>query len=43
VIRIVPKSTQSGSLEKMMGAKGVRALRWFARPTLVKPPSRPAD
>ena len=38
VIRIVPKRTQSGSLEKMIGAKGVRALRWFARPTLVQLP-----
>jgi hypothetical protein len=32
-----------GRLETMIGPKGVRALRWFARLTLVQPPKQPAD
>jgi hypothetical protein len=40
IIRLVPKRAKSGSLEKRIGAKGVRALRWFARLTAVRPSKR---
>jgi hypothetical protein len=31
VIRLVPTRARQGSLERMIGPKGVQALRWFAR------------
>lgn len=37
VIRLVPTRARRGSLEKMIGPKGVRALRWFARHLTVVP------
>jgi hypothetical protein len=38
VIPLAPIRARRGSLETMIGPKGVRALRWFARLTLVQPP-----
>jgi hypothetical protein len=38
IIRLVPTRARRGRLETMIGPKGVRALRWFARLTLVQPP-----
>jgi hypothetical protein len=37
-IRLAPTRGRRGRLETMIGPKGVRALRWFARLTLVQPP-----
>jgi hypothetical protein len=41
VIRLAPIRARRGSLEKMIGPKGVRALRWFARPVTVMKPQAP--
>ena len=38
IIRLVSTRARRGRLETMIGPKGVRALRWFARLTLVQPP-----
>jgi hypothetical protein len=38
IIRLVPTRARRGRLETMIGPKGMRALRWFARLTLVHPP-----
>jgi hypothetical protein len=37
IIRLVPTRARRGPLEKVIGPKGVRALRWFARLTVVQP------
>jgi hypothetical protein len=40
VIRLLPTRARGGPAEKMIGPKGVRALRWFARVTWVPPSGR---
>jgi hypothetical protein len=37
-IRLAPTRGRRGPLETMIGPKGVRAMRWFARLTLVQLP-----
>jgi hypothetical protein len=38
VIRLAPTRGRRGSLEKLIGPKGVRVLRWFVRLPLAHPP-----
>jgi hypothetical protein len=40
IIRLVPTRARRGPLEKVIGPKGVRALRWFARLTVAPPAKR---